>query len=197
MQAVLNPKKASSVQEAVSTDGLNPEEVLVVQGETENSMKYIVPSVSTKARALGFGGVSSYAVLRGPKATTRLPGSGVEFIVSVPENAQPESYITLASLATRKNGTREVSIGGGFMSYTSGIHKDRVIAINTELLEDQSRAREDFLLYRVNPQSALVAGEYAVVLYTSRFRLLDTLFNLRTVSSILGLISRVNLATAN
>lgn len=167
LQAVLNPKNTNSGKHADSTEGLNPEEVLIAQGDSENSMMYTVPSIKTKARALGFGGVASYAVLRGSNATTRLPASGIEFIVSVPENAQPESYVTLASLAIRDNGTREVLVGSGYMGYTSGIHEDRVIAVKIESLEDQSRAREDFLLYRVTPQSTLGSGEYALVLYTS------------------------------
>ena len=133
-------------------------------------MLYIVPQVRTAARALGFGGVASYAVLRGDRAERRIPPSSPEFIVSVPKNAQASNYSTLANFAVRKNETREVLIGGGYMSYTTGIHRDRVVKIQTELAADQSQAREGFVLYRIKPEQSLARGEYALVLYTGEFR---------------------------
>ena len=57
-------------------------------------------------------------------------------------------------------------IGGGFMSYSSGIVPDRVIAVTSEKAADQSRAQKGFIIYRVTPKRPLHVGEYAVILYT-------------------------------
>jgi acetyltransferase-like isoleucine patch superfamily enzyme len=129
-------------------------------------MRYINPQVRTGARALGFGGVASYAVLRGSAATVRTKNATPGFLVSVPNQAQPESYLTLASFAVRKNNSREVLIGGGFMSYSSGIHPDRVMAVIAEKADDQSRAQKGFSIYKITPKQPLAAGEYAIILYT-------------------------------
>lgn len=187
LKAVLNPKSVSvsgaapvrmaatpaggrPAPAAAAPSGLNPEEVAVVINGQEQVMQYIIPTLRTAARALGFGGVASYAALSGSKATRRLPGSGLEFIISVPKNAQPQGYMTLANFAIRNNDTREVMTGGGYMSYSSGIHKSRVVPISHEALADQSRARDGFVLYRIKPERELAAGEYALVLYTAEVR---------------------------
>lgn len=98
---------------AAAAGGINPEEVLVSVGGQESTMQYIIPTVRTAARALGFGGVATYATLQGRQAGRKLPASGLEFIVSVPKNAQAAGYLTLANFAVRNNGTREVQMGGG------------------------------------------------------------------------------------
>ena len=49
-------------------------------------------------------------------------------MVEVPENAQPESYVTLVNFAVRRNNTREVLVGGGYVTYETGIHRDRIVA---------------------------------------------------------------------
>lgn len=181
LKAVLNPRAGAVAPAAAATgaraataaaapSGLNPEEVAVVVGGQEQVMQYITPTMRTAARALGFGGVASYATLQGTKAQRRLPGNGVEFVVSVPKNAQPQGYLTLANFAVRNNGTREVMTGGGYMSYSSGINKSRVVAVTNEPLADQSRARDGFILYRVKPEKDLPSGEYALVLYTAEIR---------------------------
>jgi len=187
LKAVLNPKSVSAsgaaptrvaaaapggkpVAAAAAPSGLNPEEVAVVINGQEQVMQYIIPTLRTAARALGFGGVASYATLSGTKASRRLPGTGLEFIVSVPKNAQPQGYLTLANFAVRNNGTREVMTGGGYMSYSSGINKDRVVPVAQEALADQSRARDGFVLYRIKPERDLSPGEYALVLYTAEVR---------------------------
>lgn len=187
LKAVLNPKALSPTAAApaatptrvsnvgakaqsAAAGGLNPEEVAVVVNGQEQVMQYIVPTVRTAARAFGFGGMATYATLQGPKAARRLPASGVEFVVSVPKNAQPQGYLTLANFAVRKNDTREVQMGGGYMSYSTGINKDRVVPVVHEALADQSRAREGFVLYKIKPERDLPAGEYALVLYTAEVR---------------------------
>ena len=85
----------------------------------------------------------------------------------MPKNAQPDSYVTLASFAARQNNTREVLTGGGYMSYSSGIHPDRIMPITFEKVEDQSRTIKDFVIYKIALKSPLTQGEYAVILYTS------------------------------
>lgn len=156
---------------SVHAGGLNPEEVVMVLDGKEAQMQYIVPGLRTAARALGFGGIATYAVLQGERAQKRLPASSQpEFVVSVPKNAQAPNYLTLANFAARNNQTREVLTGGGFMSYTTGIHRDRVIPVTTEQLANQSRAKDGFILYRVKPENPLPTGEYALVLYTAEVR---------------------------
>ena len=158
--------RMSPVQQAQPAAGLNPEELIVVQDGQESTMQSIIPTVRGAARALGLGGVAVYASLQGPSAQKRIAASNPQFIISVPRNAQPNGYLTLANFAVRPNGTREVLVGGGFMSFTSGVHKDRVIPIQTETLQDQSRAREGFILYKMTPAHILAKGEYAVILTT-------------------------------
>ena len=182
LQAVLNPKGAAAAPArtggggstaaptAAAASGLNPEEVQLVVNGQETPMQYIVAQSRMAARALGFGGMASYATLQGSKAARRLPADGVAFIVSVPKNAQVPGYLTLANFAVRKNDTREVSTGGGYMSYSSGINKDRVVPIKSEQLSDQSRARDGFVLYKVSPEKPMSSGEYALVLYTQEVR---------------------------
>jgi hypothetical protein len=153
-------------QDAAGGEVMLPSEVIMMDGETNVAMRYINPQVRTAARGLGFGGVASYAVLRGPAASSRPKNRQPSFLVAVPNQAQPESYLTIASFVVRKNNSREVLIGGGYMSYSTGIHPDRVVAVVSEKAEDQSRAQKGFTIYRVTPRTALASGEYAVILYT-------------------------------
>lgn len=182
LNAVISPKSiasatASTAPTARATPAaapasitINPEEAIVVQNGQETTMQYIVAQMRTAARALGFGGVATYASLTGTRATRRLPAEGFEFIVSVPKNAQVAGYVTIANFAVRNNGMREVSTGGGYMSYSTGVAKDRVVPITSGQLADQSRAKEGFVLYKVRPEKALPSGEYALVFYTAEVR---------------------------
>ncbi|MBY0573207.1 MAG: hypothetical protein K2P84_05965 [Undibacterium sp.] len=183
LQAMMNPKgvqaSSASVKESNANattanaklgNKLNPEEIIVVTAGQESTMQYIMPQMRTAARAFGFGGVASYAVLPGTKAARRLSGDGIEFLVNVPKNVQAVGYLTVANFAIRENGTREVLTGGGYMSYSSGISKDRVIPVKSEALPDQSRAREGFVLYKITPERSLPTGEYAFILYTQEIR---------------------------
>lgn len=154
---------------AKAASGYNPEEVTVVVDGQASIMQYRIAQTRSAARAMGFAGMASYATLSGERAQRRLSGTP-EFIVSVPRNAQASDYLTLANFATRRNGTREVMTGGGYMSYTSGINKSRVVPIVSEALADQSAARDGFVLYSVKPAAPMKSGEYALVLYTGEMR---------------------------
>jgi len=149
----------------------NPEEVMLVEAGQAKPMRYLTPQMRQAARALGFGGFASYAVLRGTKATQRVTNKQPEFLVAVPSNAQAESYYTLVNLAVRNNGTREIMTGGGYMSYSSGVANDRVVPTISERLADQSKAPKDFVIYRIKTASPLAPGEYAVVLYNSQIKM--------------------------
>lgn len=148
----------------------NPEELMLIDSGVTTPMRYLTPQTRHAVRALGYGGVAGYAVLRGPQASLRLKSNRPEFLLAVPENAQPESYYTLVNLAVRKNGTREIMVGGGYMSYSTGVANDRIMATVSEKIADQSAAPKDFVIYRIKTSSALPAGEYAVVLYNSQIR---------------------------
>lgn len=154
---------------AKAASGYNPEEVTVIVDGRESIMQYRLAQQRSAARALGFGGMASYASLSGSSAQLRLAGTP-EFIISVPRNAQAADYLTLANFAVRNNGTREVMTGGGYMSYSSGINRSRVVPTVSAALPDQSAARDGFILYSVKPAAPLKAGEYALVLYTGEMR---------------------------
>lgn len=153
---------------AIAATGASPETIVLEQDGKRETMRYMRPTMRTAARALGFGGVATYAVLRGTAAKLRLGDRRPSFIVAVPANAQPEDYLTLASLAVRRNGTREVIVGGGYMSYSTGIHQDRIVATSGERATDQGGAPDGFVFYTVTPDAPLKAGEYAVVTYNSQ-----------------------------
>lgn len=153
---------------AGSRGGMSPDEVVMVVDSRRTSMKYLTPSTRSAARALGFGGVATYAVLSGRSALARTTGRSPSFLVQIPERAQPQSYFTLASFAIRDNGSREVVVGGGVFSYSTGVHKDRVIASTAVREPNQSGAAQGFVLYRISPDQPLQPGEYALILYNSQ-----------------------------
>lgn len=150
--------------------GFNPEELMLIDAGVTTPMRYLTPQTRHAARAFGWGGVAGYAVLRGPKASLRLKSNQPEFLLAVPSNAQAESYYTLVNLAVRNNGSREIMVGGGYMSYSSGVATDRIIRTTSEKLADQSGAPKDFVIYRIKTESPLPPGEYAMVLYNSQIR---------------------------
>lgn len=166
-----NGKKSSGRSAApAAPSGYNPEEVTLLVNGQPVIMQYTIPQLRTAARALGFGGVASYASLNGPAAQRRIDTDSPSFIVSIPQNAQVESYLTIANFAVRGDKSREVMTGGGYMSYSTGIHKSRVVKIVSEKLENQAEARDGFILYKVSPEKPMKAGEYALVLYTGEMR---------------------------
>lgn len=159
-----------TAEEAAAVEPMSPSEVFILDDGEPRAMRYLNPQMRTAARGLGFGGVASYAVLRGHAARDRIRDSQPSFLVSVPNQAQVESYVMIASFAVRKNNSREVLVGGGYMSYSSGVHPDRVMAISTDKVEDQSKAQKGFTIYRITPSRSLQTGEYAVILYTGEMQ---------------------------
>lgn len=153
-----------------SMGGWNPEEIILIDNGEKIPMRYLTPQMRHAIRGLGYGGMAQYAVLRGSRASLRLKGNQPEFLLAVPSNAQPESYFTLVNLAVRKNNSREIMVGGGYMSYSSGVATDRVVAATSERLADQSGSPKGFITYRIKVASPLAPGEYAVVLYNSQVR---------------------------
>ena len=168
--AVSNAMASAGGVQGVAMGGWSPEEIILVDAGERIPMRYLTPQMRSAVRALGYGGMAQYAVLRGSRASLRLKGNQPEFLLAVPNNAQVESYFTLVTLAVRKNNSREIMVGGGYMSYSSGVATDRVIATTSEQLPDQSGAPKDFVTYRIKVTSPLPPGEYAVVLYNSQVR---------------------------
>ena len=171
MEAMIRKNTRAAEQSADAAE-FNPEEILLIDGDRELSMRYVHSSTYTKARALGWGGIATYAVLPGKRAQLRLAQTRPSFVVAVPGNAQPNNYLTLASFAARRNDTREVLIGGGYVSYSTGIHRDRVIETAAEEMQDQSNAPKGFALFKLTPKQPLEPGEYALVTYNSSVRTL-------------------------
>nr|WP_294527551.1 hypothetical protein [uncultured Rhodopila sp.] len=160
---------ASSGRTASASRGaFNPEEPILVDAGQRIPMRYLTPQMRMAARALGFGGFGQYAALQGTAASLRLHSRQPEFLVAVPNNAQPQSYYTLANFAVRRNGSREVLVGGGYISYSTGINRDRVVATTASPQPDQSSAPPGFTIYRIAVVNPLSPGEYAMVLYNSQ-----------------------------
>jgi hypothetical protein len=153
-----------------SMGGWNPEEIILIDNGERTPMRYLTPQMRHAVRGFGYGGMAQYAVLRGSSASLRLKSNQPEFLLAVPSNAQPESYFTLVNLAVRKNNSREIMVGGGYMSYSSGVATDRVVATTSERLADQSNSPKGFITYRIKVAAPLAPGEYAVVLYNSQVR---------------------------
>jgi hypothetical protein len=151
--------------------GLNPEEITLRDGDAQYTMKYLRPNMRSAARAFGLGGMANYAALSGTQAALRVVSTQPSFLVSIPENAQPQSYLAIVNLAIRKNGTREILVGGGggfSTSYSSGFPSDRLIALSAEQNLDQSQAQAGFVLYTVTPKNSMAKGEYAIVLFNEQ-----------------------------
>ncbi len=159
--ATAKKESAPAASESPKTDGerMSPSEIFLVDGGETRPMKYINPQMRTAARGLGFGGVASYAVLRGYKATERVKNTQPSFLIAVPNQAKPESYLTLASFAVRDNNTREVSTGGGYMSHSSGIHPSRIVAVNSEKPPTNPR-RKKVSRSTKSPQGAFTTNEF-------------------------------------
>jgi len=147
---------------AVQAQSSPPSAQIVQNGQTANLLA-ITPQTRMAARAMGLGGVGHYAVLPGLRAMLRLNSTQPMFIVAAPNNIQPQGLFTIARFEPRRNGTREVLIGGGYMSYSSGIHPDRVVQLNMVQAPDQSGAPAGTILYHLTPVAPLASGEYALI----------------------------------
>jgi len=171
MQAMISAKSAGAAPARASAPaaapGVTPEVATMVDGGKRSDMRYLTPTIRNTAAP--FAGVRTYASLNGRAAALRASASP-KFIIFVPNNAQAESYYTLARLAQQKNGNREVLVGGGYMSYSTGITKDRVVACTATKAASQAGAPAGFTAYEIAPNAPLAQGEYALVLYSSVVR---------------------------
>ncbi len=134
-------------------------DVYAVTGGQRTVMRAIV--VSTRTQARPFAGVRQYAVMPGGAAQVRVAPNST-FIVAAPSNVQPQGMITLAHFESRGN-VREILVGGGYMSYSTGIHPDRIIAVTMAPASSQAGAPAGMTLYTVTPSAPLAVGEYALV----------------------------------
>lgn len=148
---------------ASACQAVTAEEVFLVNGAERTSLQYALPQMRTAARAMGFGGVGQYAALRGPAASLRLTTNQPKFLLALPSNAQPENFYALARMEPRRNGTREILIGGGYMSYSTGVTADRLTPMKAERAPSQAGAPAGHTLYHLTPQAPLGIGEYALI----------------------------------
>ena len=79
----------------------------------------------------------------------------------LPNNVEVSSIVVIGLLAERSNGTREILIGGGYMSISQGLPGERNMRITFEKLADQSGAPEGYEIYRIRPTEPCKPGEYA------------------------------------
>lgn len=141
-----------------------------MDGGERTPMRYLTPQMRNALRAMGWGGFAQYATLRGVRASLRLKSRQPQFLLAVPNNAQPESYYTIVSLAVRKNNSREILVGSGYMGYSTGVATDRIVSTASEHLADQSSAPANFVIYRIRVSQPMSPGEYAFVLYNSQVK---------------------------
>jgi hypothetical protein len=134
-------------------------DVYAVVGGQRQVIRAIV--VTTRTHARPFAGVRQYAVMPGGAAQMRV-APNTSFIVAAPSNVQPQGMITLAHFESRGN-VREVLVGGGYMSYSTGIHPDRIIGVTMTQAASQAGAPAGTTLYTVTPSGNLAPGEYALV----------------------------------
>jgi hypothetical protein len=142
---------------------IDADRIYLIEGETRHDMKYTRPGTRTKT-IFPFGGLQQFAVLGGARATLRVKSRTPVFELILPNNVQPSSITALGLLGERGNGSREILIGGGYMSFSAGLPKDRNIAITFEKAADQSAAPEGYDRYEIKPASALKNGEYAFMI---------------------------------
>lgn len=164
IKAVLGVPAAGTPTAAATptaADAYEADDMFVVSGGKPEQLEYAGSEIRAAARALGLGGAGVYAVLHGPAAKRTVP-SNPTFIIAIPKAAQPDSYVTLAHFAVRKNGDREVLVGNQVMfQFRLGIVKDRVVPITVTKAADQSKAGKGVVLYTITPAASLPAGQYA------------------------------------
>lgn len=173
MQAVIGANAGPSTASAPAASGSHaaggpsPEQATLIDGGKHVQMRYLTPTL--RHVAAPFAGLRTYASLSGRTAALRTSATP-KFVIAVPNNAQPESYFTLAHLAQQRNGNREVLVGGGYYSYSTGITKDRVVPCTSTKAASQAGAPAGFTMYEIAPTDPLAPGEYALVLYSSVVR---------------------------
>lgn len=154
MDAVVHAGLWGAKQSRIEVD-----RVLLIDGEARTDMKYTQPG--TRTRFNPFGGTQQFAVLNGTRAALRVKNRQPVFKMILPSNVQPSSVLALARLGERPNGSREILIGGGYMSFSAGLPKDRNVAINIEKAADQSEAPEGYELFEITPVMLLFPAEYS------------------------------------
>lgn len=138
------------------------EQPILCDDQGETALSFVVPQHRTAVRALGFGGAAAYAVLPGPRAERRTKNRQPSFLIAIPQAQQPASFAAVISFAVRSNDTREVLIGGGVVSFSSGIHPDRLRALTFTPLPDQKNAKEGFVIYKAVLKAPLEPGEFGL-----------------------------------
>jgi hypothetical protein len=114
----------------------------------------------------GFGDSKGRAVLDGTRAKLRLPTNALSFEVALPEDVNPDDYVTLVRLEV-KGDRRSIETSRAGFSLSDGARvkegfpKDRVVAVNVE--ETGAKTSSGKMIYRVTLGSPLVAGEYSIV----------------------------------
>jgi len=136
---------------------IDADRVFLLEGDKRTELKYTKPG--TRSRFIY--AIQTFAVLPGTKSRLRIETKVPEFEMILPDNVEISSIVALALLAERENGTREILIGGGFMSFSQGLPKERNMKIAYEKTADQSGAPEGYEIYRIKPAMTLKPGEYA------------------------------------
>lgn len=142
----------------------NPDDALMIANGDTRPLQYGTPGKRTAARALGFGGLVQYAILKGDHSLNRVKSGQPAFLVVISNNTKAEDSVVLVGLDVRKDDTREVPTGRGYFTFKSGFAADHVRETVLEKAEDQSRAPTGYTVYKVTAKQPLSHGEYALVL---------------------------------
>jgi len=164
------PSNVPAPQSVAGAQGAGSKSVAVGTASGEIALNYTTPKARMKQRAFGYGGSAAYAILPGVRAANRLDSKQPTLLVTIPEQANPNSYIVLVALEIRKNGVRELKIGGGtMMSVNSDMDEDAVRAVTITKAASQT-AGPGLVSYQVQPAEALAPGEYALILNSGETR---------------------------
>ena len=137
--------------------------VFLLDGDMRTEMKFTQPGTRTRF----IYSIQTFAVLGGIKARLRTNNRSPEFEMLLPNNVEISSVLALGLLGERSNGSREILIGGGFMTFSQGLPKDRNMQIAYEKIADQSGAPGGYEIYRIKPAASLKPGEYAFMVSKS------------------------------
>jgi hypothetical protein len=143
-----------------------PMVVRMIDGSTGEALKEIAsqnPGTRTAARAFGLGGVGSYLVLNRLSASTSSPSRKPTFIVPVSINSNSQNSVVLTKWEPRKNGTREILKGGGYMSMSTGYPQEWVVKTTLEYWNDQSDSTDHTDFYKMTIDTPLPPREYVIL----------------------------------
>jgi hypothetical protein len=138
-------------------------EVTLLDGTTRVDLKYSTPNVKA---TMGMKWINPLSAprgldsLRGAHADIYAVSKTVSFEVTIASNVNPSDTILLVKLQN-KSSSREIEVGGGNLvtGLRTGFRDKDIVRTSTA----EMKRSNGMTTYKVTPSSALLAGEYAIV----------------------------------